>query len=266
MANVTDINDKIYDGGAGRRRAVGGAGGRDDRPLHRRHRAAGAGAAGPRAAGLRVRRADRGADRRPGRARARLRGRRRRLLPRPLAAGLRRAVAPHDRPDGPGRGRRGRRPQGGSAGFRALEGREGGRGHLLALALGPRAARLAHRVLGDGRGAAGRRARHPRRRRRPALPAPRERGGADARRAREAAGAAVDAQRDAPAGGREDVEVRGQHPRARRGARRGRPRRAAHVLRRRPLPPADRLHARAPRRRRGERAAHPRCRPPPAAR
>ena len=41
---------------------------------------------------------------------------------------------------------------------------------------------------------------------------------------------------------------RGQHRRARRGARRGRPRRAAHVLRRRPLPPADRLHARAARR------------------
>ena len=41
---------------------------------------------------------------------------------------------------------------------------------------------LAHRVLGDGRGAAGRRLRHPRRRHRPRLPAPRERGGADAGR------------------------------------------------------------------------------------
>ena len=90
---------------------------------------------------------------------------------------------------------------------------------------------LAHRVLGDGRGAAGRRARHPRRRQRPALPPPRERGGADAGRARAAARAAVDAQRDAPARRREDGEVGRQHPRARRGARRGRARRADHVLR-----------------------------------
>ncbi len=43
------------------------------------------------------------------RARARVRGRGRRLLPRPLAAGVRRAVAPRPRADGPGRGRRGRR-------------------------------------------------------------------------------------------------------------------------------------------------------------
>ena len=79
----------------------------------------------------------------------------------------------------------------------------------------------------------GRRARHPRRRHRPAVPAPRERGGADAGRARAPAGAGVDAQRDAPARQREDGEVRGQHPRARRGARRGRARRAGPVLRRR---------------------------------
>ena len=136
----------------------------------------------------------------------------------------------------------------------------------MALAVGRRPAGLAHRVLGDGRAAAGGRARHPRRRHRPALPAPRERGGADARRARQAAGPAVDAQRDAAALRREDVEVRGQHPRARRGARRGRPRRAAPVLRGRPLPAADRLHARAARRGGGERAADPRRRPPPAAR
>ena len=136
VANITDINDKIYAAARGRR-AVGGAGAGDDGPLRRRHRAAGARAARPRAAGLGVRRADRGADRRPGGARARLRGRRRRLLPRPLAPGLRRAVAPGGRPDGPGRGRRGRRPQGGPARLRALEGGEGGRGHVVAVAVGP---------------------------------------------------------------------------------------------------------------------------------
>ena len=63
----------------------------------------------------------------------------------------------------------------------------------------------------------GRRARHPRRRQRPAVPPPRERGGADAGRPRAPARAAVDAQRDAPARRREDGEVRGQHPRAGRG-------------------------------------------------
>ena len=190
--------------------------------LRRRHRAARARPPGPRAAGHRVRRADRGADRRRSSSAA--------TPTRPAATStsacarseLRRALAPRRRPDGPGRGRRGRRSQGGSARLRALEGREGGRGHVLALAVGRRAPRLAHRVLGDGRGAAGRRVRHPRRRHRPRLPAPRERGGADARRARQAAGPAVDAQRDAPARRREDVQVGRQHPRARRGARRGR--------------------------------------------
>ena len=73
--------------------------------------------------------------------------------------------------------------------------------------------------------------------------------------ARQAARARVDAQRDAPARRREDVQVRGQHPRAGRGARRGRRRRARPVLLRRPLPPADRLLRRAPR---GGRALAPR--------
>ncbi len=123
--------------------------------------------------------ADRGADR----ARPRLRGRRRRLLPRALRPRVRLALAPRRRRDGPGRGRRGRRPQGGPARLRAVEGAEGGRGHRLGRALGPRAPGLAHRVLGDGRGAARRRLRDPRRRQRPRLPPPRERGGADALRA-----------------------------------------------------------------------------------
>ena len=52
----------------------------------------------------------------------------------------------------------------------------------------------------------------------------------------------------------EDVQVRGQHPRARRRARRGRRRGARPVLLRRPLPPADRVLRRAPGARR-ERAA-----------
>ena len=77
--------------------------------------------------------------------------------------------------DGPGRGGRRRRAQGGAARLRALEGAQGGRGHVLAEPVGRRAARLAHRVLGDGGGAARPRVRDPRRRLRPRLPAPRER-------------------------------------------------------------------------------------------
>ena len=53
---------------------------------------------------------------------------------------------------GPGRGGRRLRSQGGPARLRAVEGAEGGRGHRLGRAVGPRAPGLAHRVLGDGRG------------------------------------------------------------------------------------------------------------------
>ena len=67
------------------------------------------------------------------------------------------------------------------------------------VAVGPRPAGLAHRVLGDGRGDPRRRLRHPRRRLRPGLPAPRERDRADRGRARRAARADLDAQRDGPA-------------------------------------------------------------------
>ena len=77
---------------------------------------------------------------------------------------VRRALAPRRRPDGPGRGRRGRRAEGGSARLRALEGAEAEGGHRLGRALGARPAGLAHRVLGDGGGDARRAARDPRRR------------------------------------------------------------------------------------------------------
>ena len=76
--------------------------------------------------------------------------------------------------------------------------------------MGPRPARLAHRVLRDGRGAARRRLRDPRRRQRPRLPPPRERGGADTPRARRRARPDLDAQRHAPARRGEDGEVRRQ--------------------------------------------------------
>ena len=56
-------------------------------------------------------------------------------------SGLRVAVAPAGRGHGPGRGGRGLRAQGGSARLRAVEGPQGGRGHLVGGSLGARAAR-----------------------------------------------------------------------------------------------------------------------------
>ena len=82
--------------------------------------------------------ADRRADRGAGRARARLRGRRRRLLPRRALPRVRHAVGPAARP---GRGAGAEPAQGGPARLRALEGEQAGRGHLVGLAVGPRPAR-----------------------------------------------------------------------------------------------------------------------------
>ena len=104
-----------------------------------------------------------------------------------------------------------------------------GRGHVVGIAVGPRPAGLAHRVLGDGRGAARPGVRDPRRRARPRLPAPRERGRAVAR-ARPSVRADLGAQRHAPVHRREDVEVARQHRHAPRGARRVGSRDAARVL------------------------------------
>ncbi len=90
--------------------------------------------------------------------------------------------------------------------------------------------------------AARRRLRHPRRRLGPRVPPPRERGRADARRARRRARAAVDAQRHDPAHRREDGQVGRATSRrctrcsTRYGARRGRD-----VPDLRPLPPAARV-------------------------
>ena len=142
VGNITDINDKIYDAARAAGRAVGRAGARDDAP----HYIADTERLGlgrpddePLASeyvepiveliGALVERGHAYAA--GGDVYFRVRTLRR----------LRRAVAPRRRPDGPGRGRRGRRPQGGSARLRALEGAQGGRGHLLGLAVGPRAGR-----------------------------------------------------------------------------------------------------------------------------
>ena len=247
MANVTDINDKIYDAARGRRACPSaelaremtahyvadtdrlGLGRPDHEPLASRD-------VEP------DRRPDRGADR----ARPRLRGGRRRLLPRALARRLRLAVAPRRRRDGPGRGRRGRRPQGGPARLRALEG----------------AARRARTPPGTRRGAAAGRAGTSSARRWPRS--------CSAWTSRSTAAASTSSSRTTrtrrrrrwPARGgrsrgmwmhngmlqlgrREDGQVGRQHPRLGEALDEVGPRRAGPVLRRRPLPPADRVLRRA---------------------
>ena len=175
VVNVTDVNDKIY--AAARERGVPSAewAAGMTRAYFEDTEPARARPARRRAAGDRDGRRDRRPDRRAGRVRPRLRGRRRRLLPGPQLRRLRQALQPRPRADGPGRGGGLGAREGEPARLRPLESDQGGRGHQLGLALGPGPAGLAHRVLGDGRGGAGRRLLDPRRRLGPGLPPPRER-------------------------------------------------------------------------------------------
>ena len=157
-------------------------GARADRPHDRRDvprlRRAGHRAAHARSARHRLRAADAGhrqAARGQGPGLSR-RGRRRELrgaaLPR-----LRQALRQVARRTACRRACRRARRQGRPAGLRALESGQAHRARRRPMGqrLRPRPAGLAHRVLGDGLRLAGRDLRHPRRRRRPAVPAPRER-------------------------------------------------------------------------------------------
>ena len=193
------------------RHPLGRPRGADDRRLRRRHRRPRPRPARPRASGNRDDRTDREPDRGSGRFRPCIRVGRRRLFPRPQLPRLRPALQPRSRRHGPGRGGGSRRAQGGAARLRPLEGSQARRGHRLAESLGRGPARLAHRVLGDGGGAARARLRDPRGRLRSGLPSPRERARADRGRPGRAARQDLDAQRDGP----------GAAFRRRRGGRRG---------------------------------------------
>ena len=118
---------------------------------------------------------------------------------------------------------------------------------VLVHPVGPIPAGVAPRVLGDGREVPRRGVRHPRRRRRPALPAPRERAGAVTRR-RAAVRPLLDAQRLGHHVRREDEQVAGQLPARVRGGQAGTPDRIALLPRRRPLPVARRVLLRGARR------------------
>ena len=140
--------------------------------------------------------------------------------------------------------------------LRALEGleegvRAGDRG--LAVAVGPRPPGLAHRVLGDGAEVPRRRLRHPRRRRRPALPAPRERAG-PVPRGRAPVRVVLDAQRLDHHRRREDEQVARQLAADPGRARAGPRDRAAVLHRRGALPLARRVQLRGARRGGGRRS------------
>ncbi len=231
--------------GAGGGGALGGVRGADDEGLLRGHRPARAGTAGRRAPGHRDDRGDRRADLRPGRGSG---------TPTSPAgtstSGCGASSGTASSPTGaPRTWTRARRPartslKEDSAGLRAVEGAQGGRGHQLGLALGAGAARLAHRVLRDGRGRAGPLVRDPRRWLGPRLPPSRERD-RPVRGGRPAVRASLDAQRDDRDRRGEDVEVGGQHLPALRGARPLRARGGCRVPDLRPLSPAAGFRARA---------------------
>ena len=151
--NITDVNDKIYEAAPGRERRAGGARRRDwYLEDTERLRARTSPTTEPRATETMaeiVAFIEELIERE-----LRVRGRRRRLLPRRAASRVRAALGPAARP---GRGAGAEPAEGGSARLRALEGEQAGRGHMVGLAVGPRPAGLAHRVLGDGREAARRR-------------------------------------------------------------------------------------------------------------
>ena len=153
VINVTDINDKIYDAARAGRRAVRPSSRRDDPRLHRGHRSPGSRPPRRRAAGDGDDPRDHGADRGADRARPGLRGRGRRLLPSAQLPGYGK-LSNRD----PRRWIRARRPVDESQARTRSTSRSGRRASRTRTAwdspVGRGPSGLAHRVLGDGRGAA----------------------------------------------------------------------------------------------------------------
>src|SRR5215216_4638197 len=128
----------------------------------------------------------------------------------------------------------------------ALEGLQARRA-LLGELMGTGTARLAHRVLGNGREAPAGRSGHPRRRHGPALPAPRERArperrGAPGAHLRPGLGAPRNGQpRPGGSDQQQDGKVSGQRPRRGAGRRSPRPQRREDVALAEPLLATNRL-------------------------
>ena len=214
VRNVTDIEDKVLAKSAAAHRPWWEWAATYERAFQAAYAALGCLPAEHRAARQRARAADDRAHGAAHRLRARLRRGRRRLLRRALLSRLRRPVRPEDRRRRAGRA--GFRHQARPARLRALEGGQARRA-VVGHPVGPRAPGLAPGVLGDGHHVPRPRVRRPRRRHRPDLPAPRERAGPVARGGRRLR-ALLAAQRVGHDGGREDVQVAGQHALDRRAA------------------------------------------------
>ena len=177
VRNITDVDDKINARAAERGISIRELTEADLQELQGGRRGAGLPAADGRAARHRAHRGDEGADRAAGRVRQRLCRRGARAVQRAVDEGLRQAVQPPARRDDRRRARRCRALQARRHGLRAVEAVEARRA-VVAVAVGHRGAGpagLAHRVLGDVVEASRRDLRHPRRRHRSGVPAPRER-------------------------------------------------------------------------------------------
>jgi hypothetical protein len=215
VENITDVNDKIYAAAPGDSARL--AAGRE-RLVRRGHQLARARPPGPGAEGDRVHRRDRRDDRELIASGARLPVRRRRLLPRRQLPGLRQALGPPRRRGGdeePSEEAEEARLKDDPRDFALWKGHKEGEdtwwespGAAAARAGTSSARRWPRRIWGPFR--------DPRRRHRPGLPPPRERDRPVAR-ARPRVRAALDAQRDAAALRREDVQVGRQHRLALRG-------------------------------------------------
>ena len=147
--NITDVNDKIYEAapGASAERAE-----RGDALVPRGHRPLRSRRGRPLAAGDRDDGRDHRVHRRPDRPRLRLRGRRRRLLPR-LALLRSTAASPGEKPDQVEEQEPNARKED-PRDFALWKANKPEEDTCLGLALGSRPPGLAHRVLGDGREAA----------------------------------------------------------------------------------------------------------------
>ena len=270
VINVTDVNDKIYAAAAGRRRAERRSSPREmtaayvadtDAPRARAPR--------PRAAGLRDdggdRRLHRGADRDRPRLRRRATPKaRRRSAATSSSACARTPATARSRTAASTtwtRARASRAPERKEdpARLRAVEGAQARRGRALGLALGAGPARLAHRVLGDGREPARRRLRHPRRRLGPASsPTTRTRPRRRAPRAAPSWRALWVHNGMIQFTGEKMAKSVGNIALLHEVARAVRPRRGDHVPDRRPLPPAAGVLGGGARARRPPHPAHPR--------
>ena len=163
VRNITDVDDKINEASRRSGEPIESITARTTTAFHEDIAALGAlpPDVEPRATGAHT--ADDRAHRDADRSRQRLRGGGSRALPRALGTPLRRAFRPQPRRDDRGRARRGRALQARPCRLRAVEAeRRDPAG--LGKPLGPRAARLAHRVLGHEPRLSGRDPRHPRRR------------------------------------------------------------------------------------------------------